>query len=752
MEWPVSVLAVDFGFKLAVCLILFINYSQNRAGSEFFLALGWLFYTVNSCCELLFFTYSSNPPSYIITTLFFVKYFSWTAMSLAFLKAVLLFKKIEDDFKIILLMLLVVSSSFAGAFIAGEKFWAVLPCLIIGGFSSMICAVYFRELRLRISLVGNQFIFYGFLLTGLRSFNQLFLETRGLFVFWDFFLSLAVTVIFAAGLIEISRYEMKIFISSRGKDAEDLSALYKIGSMNFCDTEVQNIFSEILEKTAGALKLESGVLYLLDEENKFLVPKTSLNIPVILREKMLQFIEMGQGLIGEAVAAGEVKIIGDIFKSSANWPHMKKASSKTFIVLPLKNKNYILGALVFVTCLPQVFARDEIGLFESAADKISAVLENAKKCISVKKTSRELGTLYNVNLSVKHYLSMENLLDEILRKVVSSLSAEAGAIYIVNHKEDNFVLRAKIGLSDEFSEAVRSLSLDSGTLTAQAAKTRKAVCVEDISVYPTPMQKAVQKEKLCGYCGVPIISAAGKIIGVLIVTTREVRKFKEEEVQLLICIAHGIATAVENAKLYEDLQDVYLRSVTALAEVVDAKDHYTYSHSKYVTAFAVKIANEMKLSDKEVEILRKACQLHDIGKISISDYILTKKRKLTRKEWDEVKKHPQRGAAILEPLTFLKEPKGGVIELIKQHHEKYDGKGYPQGLKGEGIELGARIMAVADAYHAMISNRPYRRSLSQNKAVQELKKYANSQFDPAVVDAFLKILTKEKKYAGAKMQ
>lgn len=750
MELPVSVLAIDFGFKLAVCLVLFFNYSQNRASSEFFLSLGWLFYTLNSCYGLLFFTSSSNLPAYIITTVFFVKYFSWTAMGLTFLKAILSLKKIEDDFKIILLMLLVVLSSFAGAFIAGEKFWAVLPCLAIGGFSLMICAVYFRQLKLQVSAFGNQFVFYGFLLNGLRSFNQLFLETGGQFAFLDFFLSLVVTVIFAAGLIEISRYEIKTFVSSGTKDDKELSALYKIASMNFCDTEVQNIFSEILEKTAGALKLEAGVLYLLDEEKRFLSPKASLNIPIILREKMLQPIEIGQGLIGEAVAAGGVKIIGDIFKSPISWSYMKKTSPKTFIALPLKNKNYIFGALVFVTCLPQIFARDEIGLFESAAEKISAVVENARKCISVKKTARELGTLYNVNLSIKHYLNMENLLDEILRKVVSSLDTEAGAIYIVNHKEDNFVLRAKIGLSDGFTEDVRSLSLDSGTLTAQVARTRKAVCVEDISVYPTPIQKAVQEEKLCGYCGVPIISAAGKIIGVLIVTTKEVRKFKEEEVQLLISIAHGIATAVENAKLYEDLQDVYLRSVTVLAEVVGAKDHYTYSHSKYVTAFAVKIANEMNLPNKEVEIIRKACQLHDIGKISISDYILTKKRKLNQKEWDEVKKHPQRGAAILEPLTFLKEPKGGVIELIKQHHEKYDGKGYPQGLKGEGIELGARIMAVADAYHAMISNRPYRRSLSQKKAVQELKKCSNTQFDPGVVEAFLKILTKEKKYAGAK--
>lgn len=751
MGWLTSLLAVDFGFKVAVCFLLFFYYSQSCTRFEFFSALAWLFYTLNSFCGLVFFASPPDVSSYIITTLFFVKYFSWTAMGLTFLKAILSLKKIEDDFKIILLMLLAVLNGFVGTFVAGEKLWAVLLCLIIGGFSLLGCAVYFRELKLQFTPTASQCVFYGFLLNGVGSFGQLFIDGRGEFAFLNFFVSLAVTVIFAAGLIEISRCGTKTSVSSRIEGDKELSVsvLDKINGINFCDADIQNIFQEILEKSAKALKLEAGVLYVLGEDGKFLLAKASLNIPVVLRGKMLQSIEIGRGLIGEIVKAGEVKIIGDIFKS---WVYIKNDIPKTFITLPLKNENYILGCLIFVTYLPQAFAQDEIGLFEAAAWKISAVLRNAKKCISVKKTALELGTLYNISLSLKPYLNMENLLDEILKKVVSALSVEGGAIYILNHKEDNFILRAKIGLSDEFANSVRNLSLDSGTFGAQVARTRKAVCVEDISIYPTPIQKAVQKEKLCGYCGVPIISVADKILGTLTVTTREIRKFKDEEVQLLISISHGIATAVENAKLYEDLQDVYLRSVTALTEVVDAKDHYTYSHSKYVTAFAVKIASEMKLPDKEVEIVRKACQLHDIGKIGINDYILTKKRRLNRKEWEEVKKHPQKGAAILEPLTFLKEPKGGVIELIKQHHEKYNGTGYPQGLKGEDIELGARIMAVADAYHAMISNRPYRRALSQKKAVDELMRYSNSQFDPKVVEAFLRILTKEKKYVVAKAQ
>lgn len=191
--------------------------------------------------------------------------------------------------------------------------------------------------------------------------------------------------------------------------------------------------------------------------------------------------------------------------------------------------------------------------------------------------------------------------------------------------------------------------------------------------------------------------------------------------------------------LYEELQVTYLRTIKALAQAIDARDHYTHSHSVDVTKYAVMIAQKIKLSAKEIDEIKQACGLHDLGKIGIHDYILTKPGKLTSQEWEEVRLHSLKGAEILEPLTFLK----GAIKLIQQHHERYDGKGYPYGLKGETIHLGARIMAVADAFDAMISERPYReKPLTKQEATEEIKKNSGTQFDPQVVQAFLKVVNK----------
>jgi len=187
------------------------------------------------------------------------------------------------------------------------------------------------------------------------------------------------------------------------------------------------------------------------------------------------------------------------------------------------------------------------------------------------------------------------------------------------------------------------------------------------------------------------------------------------------------------------MQSAYMATVKALAQTIDAKDHYTHSHSENVTKYAVAIAKEMGFSQREVHTLREACQLHDLGKIGIHDYILNKSEKLTQEEWEKIRSHSLRGAEILEPLTFLDE----VIILIRQHHERYDGTGYPNGLIGEEIKLGARIIAVADAFDAMTSERPYRKAYSKEYTISKLKETSGTQFDPQVVKAFLEVLKKE---------
>lgn len=184
------------------------------------------------------------------------------------------------------------------------------------------------------------------------------------------------------------------------------------------------------------------------------------------------------------------------------------------------------------------------------------------------------------------------------------------------------------------------------------------------------------------------------------------------------------------------LQGYYLDTVNAFIRAIDAKDHYTQNHSLNVARVAESIAEELKLSAKKTGTIRRACKLHDIGKIGVRESILLKPGKLTDEEWKEIKKHPVLGAEIIKPLTFLSD----VAVLIIEDHERWDGRGYPNGLKGEEIDIGARIIMVADAYDAMISGRPYKKALTKQEVISELKDNAGTQFDPKVVEAFLKIL------------
>jgi len=193
-------------------------------------------------------------------------------------------------------------------------------------------------------------------------------------------------------------------------------------------------------------------------------------------------------------------------------------------------------------------------------------------------------------------------------------------------------------------------------------------------------------------------------------------------------------------ELYTKMRKVYLDTIRALAAAIDAKDPYTKGHSERVAETAVALAQELNLSDREIENIEYTALLHDIGKIGIKDKILSKKGSLTDQEFDKIKEHTIMGAKIIEPVDFLK----NSYKAIYHHHEKYNGKGYPDGLKSEDIPILARIIAVADAYDAMGSDRPYRKKLNKDKILKELKDQSGKQFDPEIVKALISVLDRER--------
>lgn len=193
-------------------------------------------------------------------------------------------------------------------------------------------------------------------------------------------------------------------------------------------------------------------------------------------------------------------------------------------------------------------------------------------------------------------------------------------------------------------------------------------------------------------------------------------------------------------KLHKQSKQGLIESIFAFAKTLELKDHYTGEHVENTVHFATEIAKGLDLSKEDVELIKQAAMLHDLGKIGISESILLKKGKLTKREFEEIKKHPQIGADIIRPIQFLQ----GLIPFIFYHHERWDGKGYPSKIKGEDIPLGARIIAIADVYQALISDRPYHKAFTKNKAIEIIEKASGTQFDPRIVSIFLKIINKKK--------
>ncbi|MFH1045474.1 MAG: HD domain-containing phosphohydrolase [Candidatus Omnitrophota bacterium] len=349
--------------------------------------------------------------------------------------------------------------------------------------------------------------------------------------------------------------------------------------------------------------------------------------------------------------------------------------------------------------------------------------------------AKDLSYIYKISREVSSSLELDEVLDAVIKRTMEALSLRVCTILLVEEVSESGL---KVARSQGMNiKRVESQAIKKGEgISGWVWEKREPLLIKDID----QDNRFIGREKEKYYSGSIIavaLEAKTKIIGVIVGNNKTgTETFEKNDLLLLQEIACESAIAIENALLYKSLKQIYVHTISALAGALDAKDHYTRSHSENVTRYAVAIAKEMGLSEVQTELIRQACQLHDLGKIGIHDYILSKKGKLSPEEWEEIRAHALRGAQILKPIEFLSE----VAELIQQHHERYDGSGYPMKLSGQDIQLGARIMSVADSFDAMVSARPYRRAFSLSKAITELQGNSGSQFDPGIVKVFLKVL------------
>lgn len=424
---------------------------------------------------------------------------------------------------------------------------------------------------------------------------------------------------------------------------------------------------------------------------------------------------MNKGMGPESVVEMHLEAVKKIGKD--NRTYSKKAIDESFTVL-------MEGIMAYGMAYKE--------FFDSRTEGYLAEIRELNKKLSEKLT--EMTALHETVKATVSSLDLDDVLSSVFNNAAKTLKAETGSLMLLDLEEGVLTIKRAHGLDEEIIRKTR-IKMGEG-IAGMAARSGEPMVFHG-KADSQKVKGRMKYDKANSICA-PLKTKKG-VIGIINLNRQaDSEPFTEENLKLLSTMAHETASAIENAGLYKDLHESYLSTIRALTSAIEVKDPYTKGHSDAVARYAVKIAKKLVLSfhAHEIEGIEVAAILHDVGKIGIREDILNKPGKLDDEEWKEVKKHPESSMKILNGINFPWD----IKPMIYAHHERYDGKGYPNGLKGEEIPLAARIIAVADLYDAMTSDRAYRKGLSKEVVIEELKRVAGTQLDPEIVRVFMELL------------
>jgi putative nucleotidyltransferase with HDIG domain len=340
----------------------------------------------------------------------------------------------------------------------------------------------------------------------------------------------------------------------------------------------------------------------------------------------------------------------------------------------------------------------------------------------------ELSQLYRLSETIASALTFSRVLTLLLDVLREVVDYDAAVLYLFDERANKLVRNLSKSVSfDAPGDLARRFEaqLADGSLLWALKQGRTMVLADSV-------RGSDAEDSGRSFLMVPIL-ARGKPVGLVhLAVPAGAGSFSQRDLSLLSILANQAGISLENARLYEAVRRDYVDVIQALAGAVDARDHYTREHSNRVSAYAVLIARQLKLDEGFVESVQFGGLLHDIGKIGIPDQILNKPARLTDEEFKVMKSHSSLGAGLLRRVESLSH----LVPLVLYHHERFDGRGYPEGLAGKKIPLGARILNVADSFETITSDRVYHKARTLEEGREELRRCAGGQFDPELVDAF----------------
>ncbi|MDQ7823624.1 MAG: GAF domain-containing protein [Candidatus Eremiobacteraeota bacterium] len=509
-----------------------------------------------------------------------------------------------------------------------------------------------------------------------------------------------------------------------------MSTLYEISNRINSTLRTEDVLKFVLENALLLLKAKAGSIMLIEQA----LQEMRIFMAVGLSEDIVKHtvVKMGEGISGNVAKSGKPRLLLKGVRESRSLSSRRLEEIDSAICVPLKVKDKVLGVLnVSGRVDGDNFSPQDLKLLNILASNAAVAINHAKLYAGISEKASQLKALYKIGTSVTSSMEKRKVLQEVLRSAKHLLKAKKGSVMLLDREAGHLTIEVAYGLPPWIVKNVRP-RLGEGIAGKTALEGTPRLLEKGIKVLESKTEK--EEKEIPSAISVPI-RIKDKVLGVLNVSDNESgENFTLESMELLSMLASQAAVAIENSMLMEELQELFVQSITALANAIDARDTYTRGHSQRVTEYSMAIARKMGVSKEERELVQYAALLHDIGKIHIRDDILHKPGKLSDDEFEEMQRHPEYGAKIMEPVGRFRT----MLPYMYHHHEKYAGKGYPYHLKGIEIPLAARIISVADSFDAMTSDRPYRRGKPVDEALEELIKCRGTQFDPEVVDAFVK--------------
>lgn len=515
--------------------------------------------------------------------------------------------------------------------------------------------------------------------------------------------------------------------------AEQMKTVSEIGRSLVEILDLPTLYSRLCTAVDDLLEgPDSVVLWLLNSENE-LIPQFAV------KESQPLLLVAAKTFPFSPPSEEAVKII-----TESCLPYIKNlapnSGEKAEILVPIFSKGKNLGALFIQRSQQESFDETDAKLLSLVAHMGAIAIENARLLDATQLSLRRLTALHTIDTAVSSSLDLQLMLNVILDQLLALLGIDAADILLfdpITHGFKfaygrGFIIQSAFGALPRFEEKFSPLLLNSSqTFTTSQLEGK---------FFAKSFKRALVNNGVLAYTLIPLV-AKGQIKGILEIYQRKPALIDAEWQDFLETLAGQAAIAIDNAALFKDLQRsnleltmAYDTTLEGWSFALDLRNKETERHTRRVTALTLRLSKELGIGEEELVHIRRGALLHDIGKMGIPDGILLKPGPLTPEERAIMCKHPVYAYEMLSRIDFL----GPAIEIPYNHHEKWDGTGYPNGLKGEQIPLSARIFAIVDVWDSLVSDRPYRAAWSTEKTIEYIQEMAGSHFDPAIVNVFLK--------------